>query len=138
MNRELKFRAWNKFAKEFYPKPFLVSNTGLLFIYNEEYLHLEEFDAVNPTIGLVLQQYTGVDDINKKSIFEGDIVKYKMWIGRDNDDTEYVVMRSVVEFSNGSFSPLPKFDECEDPWYSQKWYDFEVIGNIFETPDLLK
>jgi len=128
--REIKFRAWNKFAKEFYPKPFLVSNTGLLFIYNEDFLHTEEFDAVNPTFGLVLQQYTGLKDKNNVEIYEGDILNCK---GFDSwtDEVGYFYNKEVKYETEPS-------GESELSGFIRIPVDREIIGNIFENPELLK
>ena len=45
--------------------------------------------------------------------------------------------KAVVTFENGKFSPSPTRCDCDDFWYSWAFDDFEVIGNIYDNPELL-
>lgn len=79
----------------------------------------------------VLMQYTGLKDKNGNLIYEGDIVQ-NMIIG----PVEYF----LGEFSIGGVTPLKDFlintsDENQPLNFN---LDLEIIGNIFETPELLK
>ena len=94
--------------------------------------------VIPETIG----QYTGVTDKNGERIFEGDIVKYKEACKfGDNDEMEEAeeqyLCTNIVEFKNGRFFPLPQRCDCEDYFFSYGSYDFEVIGNIYDNPELL-
>ena len=94
--------------------------------------------VIPETIG----QYTGVTDKNGERIFEGDIVKYKEACKfGDNDEMEEAeeqyLCTNIVEFKNGRFFPLPQRCDCEDYFFSYGSYDFEVIGNIHDNPELL-
>lgn len=84
---------------------------------------------------LVVCQYAGFEDIHGRAVYENDIVKYKQWQGsyQGGPDRDFVSYESAVKFESGCFYPRPYFDDCEDPWYSFKLYNFEVIGNIFDT-----
>ena len=82
-------------------------------------------------------KYSGFKDINGKSVFEGDIVRYKRWDG-DSDDGETITLIKDIIFSEGGFFPSPGGFNCEDKYYSYNEDSFEVIGNIKENPDLLK
>ena len=42
-----------------------------------------------------------------------------------------------VKFIEGGFEPREYYHYCEDGFYSWRRADFEVIGNIYENPDLL-
>ena len=116
---------------------------------DEKYAYIVEFGNaelcrnyvnVNPdTVG----QYTGVTDKNGERIFEGDIVKYKdaCKFG-DNDEMEEAeeqyLCTNIVEFKNGRFFPLPQRCDCEDYFFSYGSYDFEVVGNVHDNPELLR
>lgn len=95
---------------------------------------------VNPdTVG----QYTNVDDINGKRIYEGDIVRINSNFGMDHT--------GLVVFHKGAFMVKYKFygfDRMHPLHFESKDeqdmgatlhvdYTFEVIGNIFENPELL-
>lgn len=71
-----------------------------------------------------LMQFTGLLDKNGKEIYEGDVVK-----SCDNqyDGSTFKDLLQVVEFTEGSFVPVSeRHSSC-----------FEVIGNIYENPELL-
>ena len=132
---KLKFRTWNTFTKSFYPDFVFVSHFGQEYIHDKENLHVyDEFDPINPCIGLKIQVYAGFDDINGKEIFEGDIVEYKVW-HREYNRTED--SRDVVEFKNGAFYPRPlqEYDSKFDG-INFRIFDLKVIGNIKENPEL--
>lgn len=87
--------------------------------------------------GTDLMQYTGFKDANGKKIYEGDIL-----LGRDG-------MRSEGVFFNmecGAFYAWWKYDkpfkdQRKDAFagsFLAKDLDSEVIGNIYENPELLK
>jgi len=64
--------------------------------------------------GRIFQQFTGYKDVNNRDIYEGDIVKIKTW-GR-----EYTI------------------EVCWNDLRLSVDGQLEIIGNIFENPDLLK
>lgn len=68
-----------------------------------------------------IMQYTGLKDINDKEIYEGDIVKGKHLIG------EWIA--KVDMLPTGVWYGGARFTEVATP---------EIIGNIYENPDLLK
>jgi uncharacterized phage protein (TIGR01671 family) len=136
-NIEFKFRAWNQFEKCFYTKPFLISYTGLPFIYNEEHRHIEDFDVVNPAMGLIIQQYTGLKDKNGKKIYEGDILSSRQ--ANFPVNTNYEIFIAEVKFGNGRFyanfrSGLYEIVDL----LAEQYTDLEIVGNVFENPELLK
>lgn len=77
-------------------------------------------------------QYTGFTDINGVKIFEGDIVKITDKYGKSEV--------YVVEFYMGAFA-LRRMDveyRLQFIDFPLRYYDFEVIGNIYGNPELLK
>ena len=123
-NREIKFRAWDK--------------------QREVWVHQEEFkiNGLGKTVWtllpsfideIILQQYTGLLYKNGKEIYEGDIV--------------YHVEDVIVEVISGHERREPEgiFTEIKIPdIYTQIGDDLpdsdelEIIGNIYENPNLLK
>ena len=120
--REIKFRAWDKKEKTM-DEPF-----GL---YAVGYLNGENgYDAKH----YILLQYTGLKDKNNVEIYEGDIIK-GLWDAK----LDYSEQICTVEFLNGAFV---------ETYFNRPVGDFtgsyhrgntiEVIGNIYENPELLK
>jgi uncharacterized phage protein (TIGR01671 family) len=132
--REIKFRAWNDKAKKMYYDVDLVNSQWLI---EGHYLIYSDKDDI--------MQYTGLKDKNGKEIYEGDIVKFKFTEGTDAEDNYLIpeypdktrTAQDVVKFTTGKFVPMPSYCEIEDTWYSWRYWDFEVIGNIYENKYLI-
>ena len=118
--REIKFRAWDKLNKE---------------MFNVESINFQERRVYRDTVSyrefndIELMQYTGLKDKNNKEIYEGDI------LFESSGENYYKVV-----FENASFRAEFKGDFEE---YSFDLIDVvaqgcEVVGNIYENPELIK
>jgi uncharacterized phage protein (TIGR01671 family) len=88
--------------------------------------HWQQFWACaeKETIG----EYTGLEDKNGRDIFEGDILNYP----RHGSDVS-----REVGFLNGSFVLINQRGEFYAPIDTAGPIS-EVVGNVFENPELLK
>lgn len=81
------------------------------------------FEVISETVG----QYTGLDDKNGVKIFEGDIVLLS--------ECEYP---SKVEWSCGLSGFFIETNHSHLELASYLHHRLEVIGNIYDNPELLK
>ena len=122
MNRELKFRVWDKSSKIFRGnlyKYLINAHTGELEVWAFSDLYDEWYNTYDDR-DLIVQQYTGLQDKNGKEIYEGDIVRGEFY--DDNNRYSEIIQHEVV-FYGGAFNIA-----------SRNWHkpSLEIIGNIFE------
>ena len=94
---------------------------------------------------LPIMQYTGIKDKNGKEIYEGDILvyKFKSYFSGSNQVAYYIVKYEdgmfciyVEEFNDNNQKEWVQEDRlCESLIKIDK---LEVIGNIYENPELLE
>lgn len=84
-------------------------------------------------------QFTGLTDKNGKKIFEGDIVKFKHG---DEFDKKIYYRNYAVEFINTyvTYGLRLRNGSIHFPFKkaTASQHDAEVIGNIYDNPELLK
>ena len=93
-------------------------------------------DTWLPEEGTILMQYTGLKDKNGKEIWEGDVVRH---LGRDINLKVSIGGYWPTEGDNGNGVHVHNEDETFVEGVSAFNQDnnLEVIGNIYESPELL-
>ncbi len=132
MKREIKFKIWDmkrkRFVNSHIPDP--ESNYGLradgkLVQFGVTHTYQPFFEWEEHPEEVELLQYTGLKDKNGKEIYESDILnrngfRYKIIYGIAG-----FMFRGIEVRHSGYF-------------YSKESTEFEIIGNIYENPELIK
>ena len=129
--REIKFRAWDKTTGTIFCVGGFVN---MDYSVDSEYRYVtvangrpnDKMDATPQIQTIELMQYTGLKDKNGVEIYEGDIVREEginllRWVEYSPDDGAMFVLKA-------------------DHYTGVGWHgdDLEVIGNIYENPELLE
>ncbi len=140
--RDIKFRAWDK------EKQFMFSPTQIEIAQGENFNKWDKWrpmawrdelpekgsGGIGRALGdeCELMQYTGLKDINGKEIYEGDIVQqnYKFAYNQNQAFMGEVLYSDCVFW-------LKNDDECTFLYDEYGIYNSEVIGNIYENPQLV-
>jgi uncharacterized phage protein (TIGR01671 family) len=133
MMREIKFRAWDKKDKRM-----IVDKQGFipLIVTNKSVFKLDPTSEKDRWIEIdknrfELMQYTGLKDKNGKEIYEGDIIK-----SNSHKPTTF-----KIEFIEGGFCATQNDKDYPldiNHFYPSVGCMIEVIGNIYENPELLE
>lgn len=155
--REIKFRVWDKetkhihiFGDDIHDAITSEGKTNKIYYYNLQ----NGCDSLDEDSDYVLMQYTGLKDKNGQEIYEGDIVKRSL---RDKDERIYFEDFYVIIFDKAAFQYKGikeyyisetgrKWKQEEKEGYRQDLgsnfgvniKDIEVIGNIYNNPELLE
>lgn len=119
--RAIKFRAWDKVSRLWLDTEEYVIHPDNGDVGEVERIKYPEIVDVNHDA--VLEQYTGLEDVNGVEIYEGDILK-------DVDNGNIV---GYVEYDDA----FGEYD-CGDNNLYECTRDCQVIGNIHEQPELLE
>lgn len=112
--REIKFRAWDRKGKQ------MIEHEHLMMTC-DGFSALDEEATMFPME--IIMQFTGLLDKNGKEIYEGDITTSEI-----SDEPKEVV------FWEGCF--CHKWEDGRGHIFNPK--KLEIIGNIYENPELLK
>lgn len=139
-----KFRAWEKESKEMIEVSNIHFEEGIVNYSTKEnplpWRFLSE---------VVLMQSTGLFDKNGVEIFEGDIgiagryghkftivIKFGKY-GQDGSGDEYKAS-DVLGFYAEILGPLEWYEEYRRRTTLFDYYEIEIIGNIYQNPELIK
>jgi len=126
--REFKFKGWDKKNKIWYKPEELIQLPNLIVGYFDE----SGFPKTEENI--ILSQYIGLKDKNKIEIYEGDLIIgyfYRNGIKIEWTRENPAVVRWVA--NSAGFFPFILNNENQNILKN-----IEVIGNIFENPELKK
>ncbi len=123
--REIKFRFYSQNGE-----------TGMWSISEQTLEDIENQDSWQGRTGnwqrIAVCQYTGLKDKNGKEIWENDIVKD---VSKDSEDDLHF-MKGCVKYLAPHFVLEIRHDFCVGMRNVPS--EYEVIGNLYENPDLLE
>lgn len=120
MNDRLTFRFFNTKANKYMPDQYADETTVFLLarLGGDKY---------------IIEQCTGLKDKNGNLIYENDIVKRHSKYSEEEKD---VVLQVEWNCKGGRYITT---DKKHDTWFFSMFeYEYEVIGNIHENPELLE
>lgn len=120
--REIKFRAWDSYHQE-------------MINWSQYKDELVSEDFINCGKGpLVVMQYAGLKDMKGKEIYEGDIVEFRPW---NREETENYIVKFISD--DASFRGIKeKKSSIKVLSLINSEQGLEVIGNIYENPEILE
>ena len=134
MNREIKFRAWIKEENK-------MINVETIDFTDKSMQYLEKNEIIDVYLlrttfleDIELMQYTGIKDKNGIEIYEGDILKYNFsYDGRLKHISPVTYLETQASFGIKDIygNEIPLYRITANNY-------FEVVGNIYENPELLE
>jgi len=121
MQREIKFRAWDKFHK-------IMRNHEDINIW-DRFMKDDMSNQYAP-----LMQYTGLKDKNGKEIYEGDIIEY---CGSQLLESYMAVIKYKDDRFVADWVDDSKLFR-KDIFFWTKERKIQIIGNIYDNPELLE
>lgn len=127
-----KFRAWDSAKKEMFKDTFAITESGQVVVVEQESV------ASSPDYvfvdHLVIMQSTGLKDKNGKEVFEGDILAFETDDEVINVNVFWDEEHALFMFESKKYNEQEPLAELVE----NNTYPFEIIGNIYENPELLE
>lgn len=133
MNREIEFRGFDG-TKWYYGdlKYNRKVDVAMIHVYEKDGWYYRQYNVAPDTVG----QFTGLRDKNGVKIFEGDIVEVTSLRYREKDFMKKMLCEIVYDSDLCCFGFLVSDrDRCMCSTISDA--EIEVIGNIYDNPELL-
>lgn len=127
MAREIRFRAWNKTENWFERRIIRINLNGEILVADDYCGACDQFKFSTTEDEIILMRYTGLKDKNGKEIYEGDVC----------DDTRGFRFVVIWDDANARFLGRGIGKQKEYIRYVGQGPAVEVIGNIYENPELL-
>lgn len=155
--RDIKFRCFDKQTKQMSP-PFTLFGEFLLIgavhAWQRECGN-DVKDSLEALKDLEVMQYTGLKDKHGKEIYESDVILHERQSRPYSSKAKTAIVKCIVQWMDGktygdnienpsSFNQNPCFiakpiGDHESTKWGYDWSEFhdcEVIGNIYENPEL--
>lgn len=135
----LKYRAWYVLAEEMINEILMISfvRKEIIGKFSDGSTSVPlKFEDKRNGEDVIIMQSTGLKDKNGKEIFEGDVIAIEV------DDTETPINARVFQNSKIGVLMFHVFEDNEDVPMVELLEDnsvaFEIIGNIYENPELFE
>lgn len=135
--REIKFRVWDK---ELNIMSYDNDDLLVMFLGKDICVAYDTPAGDGVVNSYELMQYTGIKDKNEKEIYEGDIVKFideEVTYSDCGYDYDEFINTGRVIFNDKlmGWDITNRNMDLEEIWHYSEY--IEVIGNIYENPELL-
>ena len=134
--REIKFRAWDDSVNKMWPVEAINFKTGVVLLVDGENNGWDKLDEI------FLMQHTGLYDKNGKGIYESDVVvEYLRPVLPLTMAGKEIKFRAIVRWDKThcrwALYGIGHLDQVGSSMGVQIHNDLEIIGNIYENPELL-
>jgi hypothetical protein len=150
MTRIFKFRVWdtkqNKFIDSIPPKEYMLdpdSEWDRRDIDIDPSIHPDHIFRNDFNGRLIFQQYIGKDDVYRTPIYEGDLVELHTAENIHIQNIKSSIHSGIYKIY---WDDYYKLETIKNNWFfvpgfsdnASSYNIMKVVGNIFETPDLIK